>query len=173
MTIRFKEPPHDLLVKCDAIQLKSFAHVLKLGFDSKLNSSILSMADLKASNLKALITKVTISNPAKYPVLKGFPRTTVELNLIGLERKSFDRNILKLHNLKILDLSNNQITSLPKDLGSLPNLQELNLSQNLIGKSPPSKWNWVDGFYLSRNLKLLDLSFNNVSTSVIDLLIFL
>lgn len=161
MTIRFKEPPHDLFVQCDAIQLKSFAHIMKLGFTNKLTASVLSLADLKPKAIaNALKTKVSIRNPEKYPILEGFPRTTVELFLTGLGRRSFDRNILKLQNLRILDLSDNQITSLPKDLGSLPNLQELNLAQNLIGKAPQSKWAWMDGIHISKNLKLLDLSSN-------------
>ena len=164
MTIRFKEPPHDLFVQCDAVQLKSFAHIMKLGFSNKLTASVLSLADLKPKALtNAFKTKIIIKDPEKYPILEGFPRTAIELNLMGLGRRSFDRNILKLQNLRILNLSNNQITSLPKDLGSLPNLQELNLAQNLIGKSPESKWVWMDGVHISKNLKLLDLSSNEVN----------
>ena len=36
----------------------------------------------------------------------------------------------KLKNLEILDLSNNQITGLPYELGNLQNLKTLNLSGN-------------------------------------------
>lgn len=164
MTIRLKQPPHDILIQSDAIQLKSFAHVLKLGHSNKLDASVLSMTDLKAKNLQdALKTKMVIKSAATYPVLEGFPRKVMELHLAGLERKSFDRNILKLQNLRILNLSNNCINSLPKDLGNLPNLQELNVSQNKLHKCPKTKWTWMDQLKLGKNLKLLDLSSNELT----------
>lgn len=163
MTIRLKEPPYDIFIKSDAIQLKSFAHVLKLGHSNKLEASVLSLTDLKAKNLSdALKTKVVVKSAANYPILQGFPRKVMELHLAGLERKSFDRNILKLQHLRVLNLSDNHITSLPKDLGTLPNLQELNLAQNLLFKCPKTKWIWMEQLSVSKHLKLLDLSSNQV-----------
>lgn len=163
MTIRLKEPPHDILIKSDTIQLKSFAHVLKLGYTNKLEGSVLKLSDLKAKNLSdALKTKMVVKSAANYPILEGFPRKVMELHLAGLERKSFDRNILKLQHLRVLNLSDNQITSLPKDLGTLPNLQELNLAQNKLHKCPNTKWIWMEQVNVSKNLKLLDISSNGV-----------
>lgn len=163
MTIRLKEPPYDIFIKSDAIQLKSFAHVLKLGHSNKLEASVLSLTDLKAKNLSdALKTKVVVKSAANYPILQGFPRKVMELHLAGLERKSFDRNILKLQHLRVLNLSDNHITSLPKDLGTLPNLQELNLAQNLLFKCPKTKWIWMEQLSVSKHLKLLDLSSNQL-----------
>ncbi|XP_015609820.1 leucine-rich repeat protein 1 [Cephus cinctus] len=162
-TIRIIEPPHDLIITGDAVQLKSFLHVLKLGVYNKPQLDVLSISNLKPKSLTAgPKTKVTIRKKSEYPVLQGFPRTTEELCIIGLERKSFDRQILRLQRLRVLNLTENQITSLPKEMGSLPNLQELILAQNHLGKMPMSNWTWLDGEGVAKSLKLLDISCNGM-----------
>ncbi|XP_046671541.1 leucine-rich repeat protein 1-like [Homalodisca vitripennis] len=40
-TIRFKEPQHDLAIKCDSIQLKGFLRTLKTGFGRELRKSVI------------------------------------------------------------------------------------------------------------------------------------
>lgn len=158
-TIRFIEPPHDLIIQADAIQLKSFIHILKLGIAKKIDPSVLSVCNLNPKCMNSIAkTKVTINKPSEYPTLEGFPRTTEELHLAGLSRKSFDRQILRLQSLRILNLSNNQISSLPKELGTLQHLQELILSQNRLDKAV--KWTWLDEVPMKYNLKLLDISNN-------------
>lgn len=166
VTISLTEPPHDIIIQCDALQLKSFLHTLKLGLTKKENLSVLNLSNLNPKNITVPKTKVVIKQSADYPVLKGFPRTTEELHLSGLERKSFDRQILKLQSLKVLNLSQNQLTSIPQELGGLPNLQELNLSDNLLGKSPISKWLWLNGLNISKTLQSLNLSSNQVISIV-------
>lgn len=164
-TIRIINPPHDLIIQCDAIQLKSFIHVLKLGISKKIDPSILPVLILKNKDVLSMPkTRVVIKKNSDYPVLQGFPRTTEELQVSELERKSFDRQILKLQSLRVLNLSKNQISTLPKELGSLPNLRELILSQNALGKACLSKWTWLDGESIERNLQLLDISSNSLNT---------
>ncbi|XP_043791303.1 leucine-rich repeat protein 1 [Apis laboriosa] len=158
-TIRFIEPPHDLIIQSDTIQLKSFIHTLKLGITKKINPSILTISNLNPKCMTFVPkVKVAINKSSEYPTLEGFPRTTEELYLIGLNRKSFDRQILKLQSLRILNLSNNQISSLPKELGTLQHLQELILSQNRLDRA--LKWLWLDQIAIRSNLKLLDISNN-------------
>ncbi|KAK2574944.1 hypothetical protein KPH14_008709 [Odynerus spinipes] len=160
-TIRMTEPPHDLIIQSDAIPLKSFVHVLKLAMSNKVDLSTLAISNLnpkKISNVQK--TKITIKKNSEYPTLQGFPRFTEELHIVGLDRKSFDLQILKLNCLKVLNLSNNQVTSLPKDLGTLPHLRELILSQNQLGKATLSKWAWLDQNNIRSTLCLLDLSSN-------------
>lgn len=158
-TIRFIDPPHDLIIQSDTIQLKSFIHTLKLGITKKINPSILTISNLNPKCMTFVPKiKVTINKSSEYPTLEGFPRTTEELYLIGLNRKSFDRQILKLQSLRILNLSNNQISSLPKELGTLQHLQELILSQNRLDRA--LKWLWLDQVAIRSNLKLLDISNN-------------
>lgn len=161
-TIRIKEPPHDLIVQCDAIQLKSFLHVLKLGVSKQVDPSVLSVSNINPKNITVPKTKVVVKTKAEYPVLEGFPRTTEALYICGLERKSFDRQILRLQSLRILDLSNNLITSLPNEIGSLPNLTELHLASNCFGKAEISKWSWMNGPRIHKTVRLLDLSSNGV-----------
>lgn len=107
--------------------------------------------------------KVVVKKKSEYPTLQGFPRTTEHLILRGLDRKSFDRQILRLQSLRILDLSDNKISYLPKEVGTLPHLQQLLLSQNNLGKSPGSKWAWLEQTAIKHNLHFLDISNNSVS----------
>lgn len=161
-TIRIIEPPHDLIIQSDAIPLKSFIHILKLAMTNKVNLSTLAISNLnpkKISNVQK--TKITIKKSSEYPTLQGFPRFTEELHIVGLDRKSFDLQILKLNCLKVLNLSNNKISSLPKEVGTLPHLQELILSQNQLGKDAARfKWAWMDQNNIRNTLCLLDLSDN-------------
>ncbi|XP_076161964.1 leucine-rich repeat 47 isoform X2 [Ptiloglossa arizonensis] len=161
-TIRLIDPPHDLIIQSDTLQLKSFIHTLKLGISKKVDPSILPISNLTPKSLGSIPkTKVVVNKSSEYPTLEGFPRTTKELHLAGLNRISFDKQILKLQSLRILNLSNNQISSLPKELGSFQHLQELNLSQNLLNIAV--NWIWLDQITIQCNLKLLDIS-NNLLT---------
>ncbi|XP_076243053.1 leucine-rich repeat 47 isoform X2 [Calliopsis andreniformis] len=163
-TIRFIEPPYDLIIKADIIQLKSFMHILKLVISKKVDPSVLAISNLNSKSISSMSKiKITVNKPSEYPTLEGFPKMTEELYLSGLNRKSFDRQILKLQSLRILNLSDNQITSLPKELGLLQHLQELHLSQNRLDKA--IKWTWLDQIAIQSNLKLLDIS-NNLLSNV-------
>ncbi len=64
--------------------------------------------------------------------------------------------VQNLRNLKILNLSNNNFTGVPAEVGQLKNLEVLNLSNNQLTGLPNELGN------LSK-LKLLDLSGNNYS----------
>ncbi|KAK0090968.1 hypothetical protein PV326_003945 [Microctonus aethiopoides] len=164
-TIRLKEPAIDLTIKCNnPIELKSFLHILKLGLEDKLHTSILSVSNLNPKKINPPPKKkVTIKSKADYPVLKGFPRTTEELYLCGLDRKSFDRQILRLQSLRVLDLSNNSLSSLPKEIGTLPHLKSLHLGQNEFGAVQNSNaWSWLNHINIQNNLQLLDLSENHL-----------
>ncbi|XP_050578961.1 leucine-rich repeat protein 1 [Bombus affinis] len=158
-TIRFIEPPHDLIIQSDKIQLKSFIHILKLAIIKKVDPSVLDISNLNPKCMSSVPKiKVVVNKSSEYPTLEGFPRTTEELYLVGLNRKSFDRQILRLQSLRILNLSNNQISSLPNELGTLQHLQELILSQNRLDKA--LKWVWLNQVAIRSNLKLLDISNN-------------
>ncbi|KAI4487352.1 hypothetical protein M0804_005501 [Polistes exclamans] len=162
-TIRIKNPPHDLLIQSDPISLKGFIHLVKLTLSKKVNLSTITISNLNTKKIpNAQKKKLVIKNNVEYPTLKGFPRYTEELIIEGLNRKSFDLQILRLNNLKVLNLSNNQIKSLPKDLGSMPHLQELILSGNRFGIDANTKWDWLDQDNIRKNLCLLDLTSNSL-----------
>ncbi|GFP83629.1 probable LRR receptor-like serine/threonine-protein kinase at2g24230 [Phtheirospermum japonicum] len=79
----------------------------------------------------------------------------LELSGLGLSGAIPDATIGKLKKLESLDLSNNKITTLPNDFGSLGSLKYLNLSFNQISGIIPSN---IGNF---GQLQRLDLSFNN------------
>lgn len=164
------EPCHDLIIQSDAIQLKSFLNVLKHitnGHYKDIDKYILKSNTTFSSSEFYSLEKVVVKKKSEYPILQGFPRMTEQLVLSGLDRKSFDRQILTLQSLKFLDLSNNKISFLPKELGTLPHLQALDLSCNNLGKSVRSKWAWLEQIALRSNLNFLNISNNLVSCIII------
>ncbi len=94
-----------------------------------------------------------------------FEETTVEtLNLSNNKLTgSLQAEIRFLQNLKVLDLSNNQFTGVPAEIGQLKLLEELNLSNNRITGLPLELGN------LS-NLKILNLKGNEYATSDLELI---
>ncbi|XP_072755557.1 leucine-rich repeat protein 1 isoform X1 [Anoplolepis gracilipes] len=168
VTISLKEPCHDIIIQSDAFQLKSFLNILKRitsGDYSYITKYVLKSDTTFSSNEFYSLQRVVVKKKSEYPILQGFPQMTTQLILSGLDRKSFDRQILTLQNLKFLDLSNNKISFLPTELGTLPNLQALNLSHNNLGKSVHSKWTWLEQTPLRNNLHFLDIS-NNLLTKL-------
>lgn len=154
---------HDLVIQSKVIQLKSFLRVLKLGLSKNDQSSFPIITNLKLKDINsAQNTKLIIMKNSDYPTLKGFPKTVEELSILGLQKRSFDRQILSLKLLRVLNLTNNEISSLPKEIGCLPYLQELIVAQNHLGKSE-SNWRWINQAAIKKNLRLLDIRCNVVS----------
>lgn len=144
--------------------MRCFLNTLKLAAHKKISPSVFTVIN---PHLKSLpdppTTKLVVQKKSDYPTLQGFPKTIQELHLSGLDRKSFDPQILKLQSLRTLNLSDNRISSLPKELGKMPCLQELYLSNNQLGQAMFLKWSWLIGDALCKNLRLLDISCNSVS----------
>ncbi|XP_012252556.2 leucine-rich repeat protein 1 isoform X2 [Athalia rosae] len=163
-TIRLKQPAHDLIIQAEPLLLKSFLKVIKLGIAKGSTEPEAKIPILEEKYFRPKIqTKYIVATNTEYPTLQGFPRTVEELRIVDLQRKSFDRQILRLEKLRLLDLSKNCIRSLPAELGSLPNLKELYLGENHLGKSPSRAWAWLNGDSIKRNLVLLDLSRNEMT----------
>ena len=74
------------------------------------------------------------------------------LNLSNQKLKKIPKEVFEFPNLRTLDLSNNKITEIPKEIGQLTKLEELNLTKNKIDELPKEIGN------LSR---LLVLKFRN------------
>lgn len=80
-----------------------------------------------------------------------------KLDLSSNELTSLPDSITTLVNLEILDLSNNNLTSLPESIGNLVNLKRLNLSRNQLTSLPKSFNDLV-------NLEILNLFLNQLET---------
>lgn len=82
-TFSMKQPPHDLHVKCEPLQLKAFLAAMKVALAGKENMDKLGLSTLAVTGVakKALpVTKMTITRPSDYP-LKGLPKTLETLTV--------------------------------------------------------------------------------------------
>ncbi|KAL1131529.1 hypothetical protein AAG570_011146 [Ranatra chinensis] len=171
-TLRFKSPPHDLIINCSSAvsDLKCFLQALKhclLGDTSTSDDGGPVRKPVHYSNLAAVPkippkpkTKFTVTSKQNYPHLEGFPRTLESLEINGIEMVQLDRRILRLQNLRVLNLNNNRLVSLPCEIDLLPNLRELYLSDNCLGSGGPSSWLWMTGRTIHNSLHVLDLRNN-------------
>lgn len=161
-TIQFLKPEHDMLINSDVIQLKGFLHLFRRVLENKVSDKELSVSSMAVTPIKPkdiAPTKLIITSRSALPS-KGFPRTLEVLSISDIRRCGVDRSILNLLKLRTLDLSNNLIESLPTELERLPNLKELRLAHNRLGKGCRD-WRWIDGC-LANNLTLLDVSHNEL-----------
>lgn len=161
VTIQFKEPAHDLYIQADSKILKPFVYLLRKAIEKKPVDFLEGYSGMSVTAVKNVAPKkLVIANRGNYPS-KGLPRTLEELHINQINRHSLDRGILKLINLKILDLSHNCIECIPVELSNMPCLQELDLSHNNLFKSAPKQWSWLSG-NLANNLKSFNISHNQL-----------
>lgn len=119
VTLRFTEPCHDLCIRSEVIQLKSFMRLLQsciTGDSANVKLSELSSLGLVSKDMAP--TKLTINNRSEFPA-KGLPRTLESLYIVGLNLCNFRRDILLLNHLAILDLSKNEIEKIPPEFGKI------------------------------------------------------
>ncbi|ALC38092.1 Lrr47 [Drosophila busckii] len=161
VTIGFKQPAENLLIKCDPIQLKGFLQTLKLGMEGKDTMNLrLNIAAATAIPQKSQPqTRMTINRRSEYPI-KGFPRTLKTLCITNIQLMKLSFEICTLRNLTTLDLCCNKLTKIPAELGRL-SLNTLILSGNALGVY--NDWNWLRGTKLTQSLCQLDLSANGLN----------
>ncbi|XP_078001105.1 leucine-rich repeat protein 1-like [Glandiceps talaboti] len=158
-TVRLKDPQQDLrLNKADPVQLKTFLGALRLahrntGID-KLTLTPLMKA--KSSQVEKLQTKMVVVKRRDYPLTKSFPSTLESLKVSNCTLTRIEFRILGLKRLRVLDMSNNSIKSLPTSMEHLTSLSELNLSFNQLSEFPPG----LCKDPLKSSLEFLDLSNN-------------
>ena len=106
------------------------------------------------------VTKMVIKE--RSALSKGLPRTLKDLIVSDIGCSQMPIGILNLTNLLTLDLSCNNITKLPKQLGNL-RLTKLMLNENKLGESTNLRdWDWLNGEQIRRNLNHLNMSKNNL-----------
>ncbi|CAO1428024.1 unnamed protein product [Diamesa serratosioi] len=172
-TIGLKVPEVDLQIKAESIQLKGFLNFMKEGLSGKKSDVSKDNKFLRVFGattsvtttqnfIAPPITKMIIKSRGDYPC-KGFPRTLKILHINGIKWCQLQKQILYLSNLCTLDISDNLIEKLPKDLGNLKHLSEINVSKNKLGISGnPKDWEWMNGQNIQRSLVALDISFNEL-----------
>ena len=146
----------DLFIQADPSKLKEFLTLLKLSPKDQQTVSIAPLLPPKMKDLDKPPTKLVIKSRGDYPI-QGFPSTleTIQANEIGLHR--IDRRILELMSLRCLDLSGNDIKTLPEEMKVLA-LAELKIAGNSLSEFP------IGLCYgnLAENLKTLDVSRNKL-----------
>lgn len=70
--------------------------------------------------------------------------TGLELNLPVDRNAPVEEQVAELRDLKVLDLSNSQLSELPPEIGNLVNLRVLYLQDNQLTTLPPEMGNLVD-----------------------------
>lgn len=116
-TISFEDPPHDLYIRSEAIQLKCFMRLLKSCLSGNANAlQLSSLSSLNVTAIENAPTKLVIEDRSQFPK-KGLPRTLKSLYINGIKMCNFRREVLLLKHLTVLDLSNNEIEKLPAEFG--------------------------------------------------------
>ena len=159
-TIRFREPPHDLCIKCDEVSmLKGFLMIVKKTMDGKLSDDmrLSAIQPVSSKDIEGPKKKLTILKRSDYP-LQGFPHTLQQLQVSEVRLAKADKRILRLGNLTCLSLSDNEISTLPDNWESMGSLADLNLSGNQLENLPRQ---FCVG-NLAKSLKSLNLSRNKI-----------
>ncbi|CAH2327870.1 leucine-rich repeat 1 [Pelobates cultripes] len=170
-TIRLKEPTVDIcLSKADGCVLKNFISTVGLahkGTDAT-GVSLSRLIPAKTSEIEKPRAKMFITCKKDYPITKSFPYSLEHLQVSYCKLARVDMRMLCLKKLQKLDLSNNHIRKLPKTIGDLVCLQELNLQHNFLESFEVSlcisAWgNTLTSLDLSENkLKALPVQFGQL-----------
>ena len=110
--------------------------------------------------------KLDLSNQGLTKISQDvFKKTYLEeLNVSGNKLTgTLPAEIRQLKNLRILNVSNNQMTGVPAEIGQLQNLQILDLSNNQLTGLPNELGNL-------KNLQILNLSGNSYSTQDLEII---
>lgn len=82
-TISMKQPPHDLQIRCDPIQLKAFLLTFRSALEGKLDPSKPVLSTLAVTGVPRAavpVKSLTISKPSDLP-LRGLAKTLTTLNV--------------------------------------------------------------------------------------------
>lgn len=83
ITLSFNNPEHDVMIKCDTLQLKCFLRILKLGVEGKteMKNIGLSTISITAAPIKMHPPKkLVITSRGDIPI-KGYPRSLTSLSV--------------------------------------------------------------------------------------------
>ena len=138
-------------MQADVVQLKKLTNMLRLTAQRGRRNRV--------TCLPLMPTTVDTTTTMKYQkkfVKEHFPRPIEQFEATHMHLSGFDLRIIRIKNLSCLDLSNNAIQSLPKEMMTMK-LLELNLAGNAISEFPQvlCSGNLV-------GLRILDMSRNGI-----------
>jgi len=145
------------LIKCSKEHI-TYINLSNKEINKELPSTFGNLPKLSVLNLSN--NNITGSLPDDFENLEEL----FELNLSSNEiTGGISKNITKLKNLKALNLSKNKISSIPKEIASLPLLTDLDLSDNEIETQLISL---IEGENVFSSLRNLNLSNNKVNGTI-------
>ena len=115
--------PKDVLFRL-ALEL-NLPDLLKLcSTNKRINSLVCERDDIWYAKLNSEFPNYQMLKPN----LKDNYRLLYQLTILK-QKLRLKKNIYELYNLQLLDLNNNEIKEIPKEIGNLTNLQQLNLTR--------------------------------------------
>lgn len=144
LTIRFKEPPHLLIIRNHNLLIQSFGNLVKF-----LCKPIGSPPIIKTSGVQKQLED-----------FKNIPRNLKVLKLHHIEMNLLPESIAVLQQLIHLEVVNGNLYEIPQFVGTMPLLTTLILSRNRLGFV--GNWNFLTTPQMKDNLRQLDLQNNEI-----------
>ncbi|XP_043231740.1 protein scribble homolog [Amphibalanus amphitrite] len=167
-SLSFREPAHDLLVTGDPVHVRAFLAQLSgaaRGQDSERPPPAAAPERVQPSQMGRPPTRLTARTSGEY--VRAFPPGLQHLAANGIRLRRVEERLLRLSQLRSLDLSGNRLTRLPPIDRRLPQLCELRLSGNQLETLEPLAERPADS-----QLAYLDVSGNRLA-ALPDTLAFL
>ena len=137
-SLSFREPAHDLLVTGDPVQVRAFLAQLSgaaRGQQSDRPPPAAAPRTVQPSQMGRPATRVTARTSAEY--VRAFPAGLQHLAATGIRLRRVEERLLRLSQLRSLNLSGNRLTRLPALDARLPQLCELRLASNQLQTLEP------------------------------------
>lgn len=164
LTIELVEPRVNLMIsKGNPDEIKKLCSGLKLALkgESLLGKGLLSSADKKPVKIGRTL-KISIASKKDYKTKlsreKGFPVELQEFQANGIGLRTIDTRLYKLKNLRILDLTRNDLSKID------PRLTKIRLEVLILADNKLTESSFPDNFEdspLSQSLEKIDISTNN------------
>ncbi|XP_049952742.1 leucine-rich repeat protein 1-like isoform X5 [Schistocerca serialis cubense] len=154
LTIRLREPPHEVRITNNVIFIQSFGNLVKF-----LSKPVGPSETVKESSSQKQLED--FKNKKQLEDFKNMPQNLKVLKLHHIEMDYLPDEIAGLQQLTHLEVVNSNLVEIPAFVGTLP-LTVLNLSRNRLGIK--SNWDFLASPLLKENLRLLDLQNNMIQT---------
>ncbi|XP_049952971.1 leucine-rich repeat protein 1 [Schistocerca serialis cubense] len=159
VTIRMKEPPHELRLQNEPVQLMSFLKFLK-NCSGPAVSTLPAVPD-NPKFTKGPPTTVVINSMKDYGKLDKLSLNTERLQISNIKISELPRSVARLKKLNLLEVSDTNLSAVPPFIKTLPNLMELVLPNNNLRTNDLNVI--IESASLKTNLRLLDLRHNKIA----------